>query len=34
MDDVLIPVSKRSNYTSFMFRMFYEMDIDYDDYLY
>jgi hypothetical protein len=34
MGDGLILVSKRSNYTSFMFGMFYEMDIDDDNYLY
>jgi hypothetical protein len=34
MSDGLIPVLERSNWTSFMIHMAYEMDIDYVKYLY
>jgi hypothetical protein len=34
MGDGLIPVSKHNNETSFMIHMYYEMDVDYDNYLY
>jgi hypothetical protein len=34
MSDALITVSERSNWTSFMIHMDYEMDVDYVKYLY
>jgi hypothetical protein len=34
MGDDLTPMSECSNWTSFMIHMFYEIDVDYDNYLY
>jgi hypothetical protein len=34
ISDGLIPVSERSNYTSFMIHMYIEIDVDDDNYLY
>jgi hypothetical protein len=34
MGDGLIPMSKRSNWTSFMIHVAYVMYVDYDNYLY